>query len=331
MKARDQRVLERAAAAARGRVDEARQPVLRQHVLQGDEGASAEARPAPPASAAAGSSGSRRSVAGSAGSAALRHARAATASRGPMPGVAARGARACRAARDPRPGQPPFGPRKRQDTRRPRAGRTQVVMSPVSHRPQRPSVGEALRAAARRLARARVFFGHGTDNALDDAAVLLWHAMAFDFDVPRRTRLPQAHDRRAGRGVPGAARAAHRVARAGGLPHRHHAVRRHPDPDRPAGPGAALAARRADRAALRALDRPGPRAPRARPRHRLGLHRDRLRALPAARAGRRDRRLAGRAGAGARERAPRCASAGACACASRIISQRWASAATISS
>jgi len=57
-------------------------------------------------------------------------------------------------------------------------------MSPVSHRPQRPSVGEALRAAARRLARARVFFGHGTDNALDDAAVLLWHAMAFDFDVP---------------------------------------------------------------------------------------------------------------------------------------------------
>jgi ribosomal protein L3 glutamine methyltransferase len=59
-----------------------------------------------------------------------------------------------------------------------------VVMSPVSHRPPRPSVGEALQAAARRLARARVFFGHGTDNALDDAAVLLWHAMAFDFDVP---------------------------------------------------------------------------------------------------------------------------------------------------
>ncbi len=57
-------------------------------------------------------------------------------------------------------------------------------MSPVSHRPQCPSVGEALRAAARRLARARVFFGHGTDNALDDAAVLLWHAMGFDFDVP---------------------------------------------------------------------------------------------------------------------------------------------------
>jgi ribosomal protein L3 glutamine methyltransferase len=41
-----------------------------------------------------------------------------------------------------------------------------------------------LKLAARRLARARVFFGHGTDNALDDAAALLWHAMDFDFDAP---------------------------------------------------------------------------------------------------------------------------------------------------
>jgi ribosomal protein L3 glutamine methyltransferase len=57
-------------------------------------------------------------------------------------------------------------------------------MPPVSHRPPRPTVGEALRAAARRLARSRLFFGHGTDNPLDDAAVLLWHAMEFDFDVP---------------------------------------------------------------------------------------------------------------------------------------------------
>lgn len=57
-------------------------------------------------------------------------------------------------------------------------------MRQVSHRAGRPTVGEALQGAARRLGRARVHFGHGTDNALDDAAVLLWHAMGYDFDIP---------------------------------------------------------------------------------------------------------------------------------------------------
>ncbi len=57
-------------------------------------------------------------------------------------------------------------------------------MAPVSHRAQRPTVGEALRKAARRLGRARVVFGHGTDNALDEAGALLWHVMGFGFDEP---------------------------------------------------------------------------------------------------------------------------------------------------
>ncbi|MCP5339557.1 MAG: 50S ribosomal protein L3 N(5)-glutamine methyltransferase [Sinobacteraceae bacterium] len=69
-------------------------------------------------------------------------------------------------------------------------------MRQVSHRALRPTVGEALQAATRRLARARVHFGHGTDNARDDAAVLLWHALDLDFDVPlaqiQRRRLSAA-------------------------------------------------------------------------------------------------------------------------------------------
>jgi ribosomal protein L3 glutamine methyltransferase len=39
-----------------------------------------------------------------------------------------------------------------------------------------PSVGDLIQRGAARLRRARVFFGHGTDNAIDDAAALLWHA-----------------------------------------------------------------------------------------------------------------------------------------------------------
>jgi ribosomal protein L3 glutamine methyltransferase len=68
-------------------------------------------------------------------------------------------------------------------------------MAPLSNK--QPTVADLILSAERRLKRARVFFGHGTDNARDEAAALVCHVLKIPHDAPAKAwaRRPAAAER----------------------------------------------------------------------------------------------------------------------------------------
>ena len=58
-----------------------------------------------------------------------------------------------------------------------------MVIRELSHSSGSITVGDLIGRAARRLKRAKVFYGHGTDNAVDEAAALIFHALNLSHDL----------------------------------------------------------------------------------------------------------------------------------------------------
>jgi ribosomal protein L3 glutamine methyltransferase len=66
---------------------------------------------------------------------------------------------------------------------------------PKGHSSKPPAtLGSLIKSVQRRLTRARVFFGHGTDNAGDEAAALVFHVMKLPHGGPARVLARRVND-----------------------------------------------------------------------------------------------------------------------------------------
>src|SRR5262245_16849089 len=62
-----------------------------------------------------------------------------------------------------------------------------TARKPVKRAASTVTVRDLIKRGARQLDKSGVFFGHGTDNAIDDAAALVWHALRLPEKVTPRT------------------------------------------------------------------------------------------------------------------------------------------------